>query len=85
MYLLKLFNEPNKYFQTIEFEFHQSPLGTYSNSTMYGARNLEMSIRFSLKSWPSEQFPRPEMSQIKAEISLPTNVKLNFHKNVGCQ
>ena len=25
------------------------------------------------------------MSQIKAEISLRTNVKLNFHKNVGCQ
>ena len=52
---------------------------------MYGARNLEMSIRFSLKSRPSERFHRPEMSQIKAEISLRTNVKLNFHKNVGCQ
>ena len=52
--------------------------------TMYGARNLEMSIRFSLKCWPSERFHRPEMSQIKAEISLRTNVKLNFHKNVGC-
>ena len=25
------------------------------------------------------------MSQIKAEISLRTNVKLNFHKNVGLQ
>ena len=25
------------------------------------------------------------MSQIKAEISLRTNMKLNFHKNVGCQ
>ena len=44
-----------------------------------------MSIRFSLKSRPSERFHRPEMSQIKAEISLHTNVKLNFHKNVGCQ
>ena len=52
---------------------------------MYTARNLEMSIRFSLKSWPSERFHMPEMSQIKAEISLHTNVKLNFHKNVGCQ
>ena len=52
---------------------------------MYGARNLEMSIRFSLRSRPSEQFHRPEMSQIKAVISLRTNVKLNFHKNVGCQ
>ena len=51
----------------------------------YSARNLEMSIHFSLKSWPSERFHRPEMSQIKAEISLRTNVKLNFHKNVGCQ
>ena len=50
---------------------------------MYGVRNLEMTIRFSLKSRPSERFPRPEMSQIKAEISLRTNVKLIFHKNVG--
>ena len=44
-----------------------------------------MSIRFSLKSQPSEQFNRSEMSQIKAEISLRTNVKLIFHKNVGLQ
>ena len=51
----------------------------------YSARNLEMAIRFSLKSLPSERFHRPEMSQIKAEISLRTNMKLNFHKNVGCQ
>ena len=59
---------------------------TSSNfENMYGVRNLEMSIRFSLKSWPSERFPRPEMSQIKAEISLRTNVKLIFHKNVGLQ
>ena len=53
--------------------------------TMYGARNLEMSNSFSLKSWPSERFHRPEMSQIKAEISLRTNVKLICHKNVGLQ
>ena len=52
---------------------------------MYSVRNLEMSICFSLKSRPSERFHRPEMSQIKAEISLHTNVKLNFHKGVGCQ
>ena len=52
---------------------------------MYSARNLEMSIRFSLKSRPSERFHRPEMSQIKAEIYLRTNVKLNIHKNVGLQ
>ena len=52
---------------------------------MYGVRNLDMSIRFSLKSWPSEGIPRPEMSQIKAEISLHTNLKLIFHKNVGWQ
>ena len=58
---------------------------TFLLYNMYGARNLEMSIRFSLKSRPSERFHRPEMSQIKAEISLRTNVKLNFHKNVGCQ
>ena len=51
----------------------------------YGARNLEISISFSLKSRASERFHRPEMSQIKVEISLRTNVKLNFHKNVGCQ
>ena len=38
----------------------------------YGVRNLEMSIRFSLKSRPPERFHRPEMSQIKAEISLHT-------------
>ena len=49
---------------------------------MYGVRNLDMSIRFSLK---SEGFPRPEMSQIKAKISLHTNLKLVFHKNVGWQ
>ena len=48
-------------------------------------RNLEMSIRFSLKSRPYERFHWPEMSQIKAEISLRTNVKLIFHKNVGLQ
>ena len=53
--------------------------------SMYGARNLEMSIRFFLKSRPSERFHRPEMSQIKAEISLHSNVKLIFHKNVGWQ
>ena len=52
---------------------------------MYGVRNLEISIRFSLKSRPSERFHRPEMSQIKAEIRLRTNVKLNFDKNVGLQ
>ena len=53
--------------------------------TKYSVRNLEKSIRFSLKSRPSERFHRPEMSQIKAEISLRTNVKLIFHKNVGWQ
>ena len=52
---------------------------------MYGVRNLEMSIRFSLKFRPSERFPRPEMFQIKAEICLRTNVKMIFHKNVGLQ
>ena len=52
---------------------------------LYGVRNLDMSIRFSLKSRPSEGIPRPEMSQIKADISLHTNLKLIFHKNVGWQ
>ena len=56
-------------------------MGKFLN--LYGVRNLEMSIRFSLKSRPSEWFHRAEMSQIKAEISLPTNVKLIFHRNVG--
>ena len=51
---------------------------------LYDVRNLEMTIRFSQKSQPSERFHRPEMSQIKAEIChLHTNVKLIFHKNVG--
>ena len=48
---------------------------------MYGVRNLEKTIRFSLKSRPSEWFHWPEMSQIKGEISLCTDVE--FHKNVG--
>ena len=51
----------------------------------YGVRNLDMSIRISLKSRPSEGFPRPEMSQMKAEISLHSNLKLIVHKNVGWQ
>ena len=51
----------------------------------YTIKNLEKTIRFSLKSRPSEQFHWPEMSQIKAEISLRTNLKLIFHKNVGWQ
>ena len=46
---------------------------------------LKWQSRFSLKSRLSEGFHRPEMSQIKAEISLRTNVKLIFHKNVGWQ
>ena len=61
---------------------------TLQNNTllnMYSVRNLDMSIRISLKSRPSEGFPWPEMSQMKAEISLHSNVKLIFHKNVGWQ
>ena len=57
----------------------------HSEQSKYGARNLEMSIRSSLKSRPSERFHRPEMSQIKAEISLRTNVKLICDRNVGLQ
>ena len=56
-----------------------------SFTILYGVRNLEKTIRFSLKSQPSERFQWPEMSQIKAEISLRTNVKLIFHNNVGWQ
>ena len=52
---------------------------------LYSVRNLEKTIRYSLKSRPSERFHRPEMSQIKAEISLHSNLKLIFHKNVGWQ
>ena len=52
---------------------------------MYGVRNLEKTIRFSLKSRPSERIHWPEMSQIKAEICLRTNVKFIFHKNLGWQ
>ena len=51
----------------------------------YSVRNLEKTIRFSLKFQPSERFHWPEMSKIKAEISLCTNKKLIFHKNVGWQ
>ena len=54
-----------------------------STKYMYGVRNLEKIIRFSLKSWPSKRFHRPEMSQIKAEIRVHTNLKLIFHKDVG--
>ena len=64
---------------------HLSSYKSFFGIVMYGARNLEMSIRFSLKSRPSERFHWPEMSQIKAEISLHSNVKLNFHKNLGWQ
>ena len=65
------------------FKSHQ--VFTPPSIFMYGVRNLEKTIRFSLKSRPSERFHWPEMSQIKAEISLRTNVKLIFHKNVGWQ
>ena len=64
-------------FSILDFDGH--------SMSMYGVRNLEKTIRFSLKSRPSERFHCPEMSQIKAEISLRTNVKLIFHKNVGWQ
>ena len=60
-------------------------IGTLEGKSTYSARNLEISIRFSLKSRLSEGFHWPEMSQIKAEISLHSNVKLNFHKNLGWQ
>ena len=43
------------------------------NDSRYSVRNLDVSIRFSLKSRPSEGISRPEMSQIKAEISLHTS------------
>ena len=52
---------------------------------MYGVRNFEKTISFSLKSRLSERFHWPEMSQIKVKISLSTNVKLIFHKNIGWQ
>ena len=66
-------------------EISRGQLTAQSGATLYSVRNLDVSIRFSLKSRPSEGFPRPEMSQIKAEISLHTNLKLIFHKNVGWQ
>ena len=55
------------------------------NVYMYSVRNLEMTIRFSLKSRPFERFHWPEMYQIKAEISLRTNMKLICRKNVRLQ
>ena len=51
----------------------ESAMSCFVDLNMYGVRNLDMSIRFSLKFRPSERFQ--EMSQIKAEISLGTNVK----------
>ena len=51
----------------------------------YSARNLEMTIRFFYNLGHLNDFIGPEMSQIKAEISLRTNVKLIFHKNLGLQ
>ena len=72
--------------------FSSSSMSSSSTTTssggpggMYSIRNLDRTISFSLKSRPSEQFHRPEMSQIKAWISLRTNVKLIFHKNKGWQ
>ena len=67
-----------KYFSFLFYSLH-------GNFHWYSALNLQMSIRFSLKSRPSERVHRPEMSQIKAEISLRTNLKLICHKNVGLQ
>ena len=48
------------------------------NKELYGVRNLEMTIRFSLNSRPSELFHRSEMSQIKAEISLSYQREVDF-------
>ena len=62
-----------------------SSIHIYNCVTLYSVRNLDVSIRISLKSRPSEGFPRPEMSQMKAEINLHSNLKLIFHKNVGWQ
>ena len=58
---------------------------TPRGQNLYSVINLERTIRFSLKSRPFERFHWQEMSQIKAEISIRTNVKLIFHKNVGWQ
>ena len=66
-------------------EFGDSADASIKLANTYGVRNLDMSIRISLKSRPSEGFPRPEMSQMKAEISLHSNLKLIVHKNVGWQ
>ena len=60
-------------------------IDTSEKLNMYGVRNLKKTIHFSLKSRSSERFHWPEMSQIKAEISLRTNLKLICHKNVGWQ
>ena len=57
----------------------------HTGPRLYGVRNHEKTIRFSLKSRLSERFHWPEMFQIKTEISLHTNVKLIFYKNVGWQ
>ena len=46
---------------------------------MYGVRNLDMSIRFSLRSWPSEGFPRPEMSSTNNSL-MPDSRFVNEYK-----
>ena len=74
-----------RYFNLCNYSLSENVAIYLGGYFMYGVRNLDMSIRFSLKSRPSEGIPRPEISQIKAEISLHTNLKLIFHKNVGWQ
>ena len=61
------------YLQTSNLE--DVPISAFREShDRYGVRNLEMTIRFSLKSRLFDRFHRPEMSQIKAEIHLGTNM-----------
>ena len=56
------------------------------NSMQFPAGILQVCIAPEILNIQSpEQFHRPEMSQIRAEISLCTNLKLIFNKNVGWQ
>ena len=61
------------------------PRDLFKRLTCIASEIFKKQSVFFLKSRPLERFHWPEISQIKAEISLRTNVKLIFHKNVGWQ
>ena len=71
-----------EYIQTVQPNFGKNLRGCHSLVIIF-----EVDDPFWPKSLQAKRLipDAYEMSQIKAEISLRTNVKLNFHENVGCQ